>query len=131
RESAKFPFVGAVNQPRRRKICEASRPARATRSHSGQMRPSIVLLGFVLGSAASITFSLGGVTVVYLILQGKYPRLAAEFPTVLVGFGMFAALTVIAGASFYGQLKQRPWRAPATALLALGLAAIGWYYWPE
>ena len=95
------------------------------------MRPSIVLLGFVLGSAASITFSLGGVTIVYLILQGKYPRLASEFPTVLAGLGMFAALTVLAGASFYGQLKQRAWRVPALALLAVGLTGIGWYNWPQ
>lgn len=95
------------------------------------MRPSTVLLGFVLGSAASITFSLGGVTIVYLILQGKYPRLASEFPTVLTGLGMFAALTVLAGASFYGHLKQSAWRAPAIALLAVALGVIGWYYWPE
>jgi len=88
-------------------------------------------LGFVLGSAASVTFSLAGVTIVYLVLQAEYPRISSEFPAVLVGLAMFGALTAVAAASFYGELKRCWWRAPVFLLLALGLAGIGWYYWPE
>lgn len=94
------------------------------------MRPSIILLGFILGTAVSITFSLLGVGVIYLVLGPSYPRLEAETEPLLVSLGFFALLTVFAALSFYGVLKRRPWRAAALAPLALMLVLIGWYYWP-
>jgi len=45
------------------------------------MRPSVVLLGFVLGSAGAITFGLLGVAVVFTWLLPEYPRLENELPT--------------------------------------------------
>ncbi len=42
------------------------------------MRPSVVLLGFVLGTAASILFSLAGVAVIFLVLGSEYPRFRTE-----------------------------------------------------
>jgi hypothetical protein len=94
------------------------------------MRPSVVLLGFVLGSIVAITFGLGGVAVVFLVLRSDYPRFAAELPALLGSLGLFAALTAIAGASFYGQLRARAWRHLAVAMLAIALLASAWYYWP-
>jgi hypothetical protein len=94
------------------------------------MKPSVVLLGFVLGSAASITFALVGVVIVFWLLGSEYPRLSSEYPTLLASLGMFAALTVVAGLSFYGQLRERPWRGVAIVALVLGLGLIGWYHWP-
>lgn len=95
------------------------------------MRPSVVLLGFVLGTAVSIMFSLVGVGVIYLILGPSYPRIQAEADSLLVSLAFFSALTVFAALSFYGVLKQRPWRAAALAPLIVNIVLIGWYYWPE
>lgn len=94
------------------------------------MRPSVVLLGFALGSAASITFALVGVAVVYAVLGSDYPRLRTEFPTLLSSLGLFVVLTAVAAASFYGQLRTRRWRHLANAALLAGIAGIAWVYWP-
>jgi hypothetical protein len=94
------------------------------------MKPSVVLLGFALGSAASITFALVGVAVVFGVLGSEYPRLRSEVPTLLASLVLFALLTAAAGASFYGQLRGRPWRRIAIAVLLAGLAAAAWMYWP-
>ena len=95
------------------------------------MRPSVILLGFILGTAVSIMFSMLGVAVIFLVLGPSYPRLEAEADSLFVNLGFFAALTVFAAFSFYGVLKRRPWRAAAIAPLIITLALIAWYYWPE
>jgi hypothetical protein len=95
------------------------------------VRPSVALLGFVLGSAAAITFGLFGVAVVFTFLKPEYPRLASELASLWVSLGMFATLTCAAGASFYGQLRAAAWRHAAVAALLLGIGAIGWYHWPR
>lgn len=97
---------------------------------SGGMRPTVVLLGFVLGSAAAITFALFGVAVVFAVLRSEYPRLAAELPALLLDLGLFAALTAVAGASFYGQWHARRWGPLAVGLLLLGIGLVGWLKWP-
>ncbi len=95
------------------------------------MKPSVVLLGFVLGSAAAITFGLLGVVAVFLFLGSDYPVLQTEFPILGASLGAFAGLTVLAALSFYGQLRVRPWRRAAVGLLLIALAATGWLYWPR
>lgn len=94
------------------------------------MKPSVVLLGFALGSTASITFALAGVAVIYAVLGPEHPRLRNEVPALLSSLALFAVLTAFAGASFYGQLRARPWRGFAFAALGLGFAALAWMYWP-
>ena len=94
------------------------------------MRPSVVMLGFVLGSAAAITFSLTGVVIVFAVLRSDYPTLDAELPSLLEGLGIFGALTIAAGFAFYGQLRNVAWRRPAVLVLLTGLAAATWFYWP-
>src|SRR5690606_36332763 len=95
------------------------------------MRPSVVLLGFVLGTAVSVMFSLVGVAVIFLVLGPKYPRIEAEADSLLVSLAFFGALTVFAALSFYGVLKQRRWRAAAIAPLIVNLVRTGWCYWAE
>ena len=95
------------------------------------MRPSVILLGFILGTAVAIMFSLIGVAVIFLVLGPSYPRLEAEADSLFVNLGFFAALTVFAAFSFYGALKRRPWRIAAIMPLIVMLGLIAWYYWPE
>jgi hypothetical protein len=95
------------------------------------MRPSVALLGFVLGSAAAITFALTGVAVVFTVLRADYPRLDNELPPLFASLGIFIALTAASGAAFYGQMKGTPWRWPMHVVLVLGLAFAAWWYWPR
>ena len=95
------------------------------------MKPSVVLLGFVLGSAAAITFGLFGVAVVFTWLRPEYPRLDAELPSLWGSLGLFAVLTCTSAVSFYGQLRGKAWRRAAVTLLLVGIGAIGWYHWPR
>jgi hypothetical protein len=95
------------------------------------MRPAVVVLGFVLGSAAAITFALAGTTIVFLALRSDYPRLDDELRPLLISVGLFSLLTGAAGASFYGLLKERRWRRAALAALAalvVVLVAVAAYY---
>lgn len=94
------------------------------------MRPYVVLLGFVLGSAAGITFSLFGVAVVVAVLQGDYPRFEGELAPLLRNLGIFAILTVLAALSFYAEIRALRWRRACQLGLGLALAALGAYYWP-
>jgi hypothetical protein len=92
------------------------------------MRPAAVVLGFVLGSAAAIAFSLVGTVVVFLVLRAKYPELAAELPVLLTSAALFAVLTLAAAVSFYGQIKARAWRHAAIVILVLVLITVAGYH---
>jgi hypothetical protein len=92
------------------------------------MRPAVVVLGFILGSAAAITFALLGTTVVFVVLRAEYPQLEDELVPLLVSGGLFALLTVAAGSSFYGELKQRGWRRVAWLALIVVLAGVAAYH---
>ncbi len=95
------------------------------------MRPFLVLLGLVLGSAGSIAFSLLTVAIVFTLLRPRYPRLDAELEPLLVSLGIFAVLTAAAAVSFYAELKGRAWRHVSALTLGALLLAVGRYYWPE
>jgi hypothetical protein len=95
------------------------------------MRPIAVLNAIVFGSAAAITFGLGGVLVIFLVLQGEYPQMRAEFPVLVRSSALFAVLAAISGASLLGLLKGRSWRWIAHAAMWLVLAGITAFYWPR
>ncbi|HLT91584.1 MAG TPA: hypothetical protein VKZ85_11610 [Woeseiaceae bacterium] len=94
------------------------------------MRPLTVITGIVLGSCASITVSLVAVLIMFLLLSGDHPRLAAEFPAMRASFALFSAMTAVSGLSFYGLVKRRKWRGVAQVAMWLGVIGTGWYYWP-
>jgi len=95
------------------------------------LKPSVALLGFVLGSAGTITFGLLGVAIVFTWLLPGYPRLEVELPMLWRSLGMFTALTCAAALSFYGQLRAKAWRRVAITALVFGIVAVGWLYWPR
>jgi hypothetical protein len=92
------------------------------------MRPTVVVLGFVLGSAAAITFALGGTAVVFLVLRSEHPRLDAEIGELVINLGLFAVLTAAAAASFVVEIKQSLWRRTSLTALLAALAAIAVYH---
>jgi len=95
------------------------------------MRPFTVLIGIVLGSAASISFGLGSVLIVFCILAGKHPDLRSELPQLLLSLLAFGVLTAASAGSFVGQAKGRSWRGWAHAATFLSLAAVVLLYWPR
>jgi len=129
----KFPFVGVANQAHERQnpilLTDEAAEDIGYRSHA--LRPSVVLLGFVLGSTGAITFGLLGVAVVFTWLLPDYPRLASELPALWRSLGMFFGLTCAAAASFYGQLRAKAWRRAAISALLFGIVIVGWLHWPR
>jgi hypothetical protein len=95
------------------------------------MRPLTVLIGIVLGSAASITFGLGAVLIVFCVLAGEHPDLSHELPQLLGSFAAFGGLTAASAGSFLGQIKARPWRGWAHLATAACLGALILLYWPR
>jgi hypothetical protein len=95
------------------------------------MRPFTVLIGIVLGSAASITFGLAAVLVVFIVLAGEHPDLSREMPQLATSLIAFAFLTAASAGSFLGQLKARPWRGWAHLATAACLSAVVWLHWPR
>jgi len=95
------------------------------------MRPALVLVGFVLGSAAGITFSLFGVLVVYLVLRSEHARFAAEIGPLLTHLTLFTMLTSVAAVTFYAEVRHFAWRTTSRAVLAGVLASVVAFYWPK
>ena len=95
------------------------------------MRPFTVLIGIILGSAASITFGLGAVLIVFCVLAGEHPDLTRELPQLVSSLIAFAILTAASAGSFLGQVKARPWRGWAHLATAACLSAVVLLHWPR
>ncbi|HSY97209.1 MAG TPA: hypothetical protein VK793_16425 [Steroidobacteraceae bacterium] len=95
------------------------------------MRPFTVLIGILLGSAASITIGLGTVLIVFLVLAGEHPDLTREMPQLTGSLIAFAVLTAASAGSFLGQLKLRSWRGWAHLATAACLGGVVMLYWPR
>jgi hypothetical protein len=93
-------------------------------------RPFTVLLGIILGTLFSIAFGLLIVCFVFWVLRNDEPRLLTEIDSLIASTGIFVALSLAAGLSFYGSLLQKSWRYLPLAGLWLGLLMAGRYYWP-
>ena len=88
------------------------------------MRPSVALLGFLLGSSGAICFGLVGVALIFWILSPSHPELGAEVGPLFGHLARFAVLTGASAWSFYGLIYSRPWRRISIAVLALTLTAV-------
>ena len=95
------------------------------------MRPLVVLLGIVMGSTVSIAAALLLTGVVFLLLPEYGARLAEERRPLMVACLLSVLLAGVAAASFYGELRVRPWRYAAHGALLVVLAAALWTYWPK
>jgi hypothetical protein len=95
------------------------------------MRPLTVLIGIVLGSAASITFGLSAVLIVFCVLRGEHPELGRELTQLLGSLIVFGILTAASAYSFLGQARLRPWRGWAHAATLAGLCGVILLYWPR
>jgi hypothetical protein len=95
------------------------------------MRPFTVLIGIILGTAASFTFGLGTVLIVFLVLGPQHPELPRELPRVAGSLAAFAILTAASAGSFLGEAKVRAWRGWAHLGTGICLCGVILLYWPR
>ena len=95
------------------------------------MRPFTVLIGIILGTAASFTFGLGTVLIVFLVLGRQHPELPRELPRVAGSLAAFAILTAASAGSFLGEARLRPWRGWAHLATGICLCGVILLYWPR
>ena len=95
------------------------------------MRPFTVLIGIILGSAASFTFGLGTVLIVFLVLGPQHPELPRELPRVAGSLAAFAILTAASAGSFVGEARAKPWRGWAHLATGICLCGVILLYWPR
>src|SRR5580698_3995771 len=95
------------------------------------MRPFTVLIGIILGSAASTTFGLGAVLIEFSVLLREHPDLSREMPRLALSLAAFAILTAASAGSFLGQIKARPWRGWAHLATAACLSGVVLLLWPR
>ena len=95
------------------------------------MHPFMVVLGILLGSLFSISFSLLLVLLVFWILQDDDPRFTAEMPELVRATLIFTVLTAVAACGFVGTVRQRAWRYGYLLMLWVGLLLTAIYYWPD
>ncbi len=93
------------------------------------MRPLTVLTGIVLGSSAATTFGLGATLIVFLVLSNETPQFREELPMLAGYLAIFVGLTAIAGISFIGLARERPWRHWAQVAMWGALAGLAALYW--
>ena len=95
------------------------------------MRPFTVLIGIILGSAASTTFGLGAVLIEFSVLLREHPDLSREMPRLALSLAAFAILTAASAGSFLGETKTTPWRGWAHLATGICLGGVILLYWPR
>ena len=107
--------------------------SKALEQNSGDLnfKPFTVLLGIISGTVFAITFGLAVVGFVFWVLKDESPRLLSEIDSLITNTAIFFALSIFAGSSFFGSLKQTSWRHLPMAMLWISLLVAGRYYWPQ
>jgi VanZ family protein len=95
------------------------------------MRPLTALLGILMGSAVALATGLVMTWIVILFLPQQEARFAPEQPALLRAIAVFTVFSAASAASFYGELRERRWRAAAHVGTALILGVAVWIYWPK
>ena len=95
------------------------------------MRPLTALLGIVMGSAVALATGLLMTWIVILLLPADEARFAPEHAPLLRAIAVFTLFSAASAGSFYGELRQRPWRLGAHGATLGMLAAAVWMYWPK
>ena len=94
------------------------------------MRPLTVLIGILLGTSVSMTFSLAAVSLISGLLSGSHPELSADLPALVTLLIMSVFLTAATVGSFVGELRRRSWRLGAHAATVAVLGVMIFWYWP-
>src|SRR5438067_12413551 len=77
------------------------------------MRPLTALLGILMGSAVALATGLLMTWIVILFLPAEQARFAPEHAALMRAIAVFTLFSAASAGSFYGELRERPWRAAA------------------
>lgn len=92
------------------------------------MRPLTALIGILLGTCVSATFSLAVLSLISVFLPGAHSELSGQTPQFLRLLFAALVLTAAAAASFIGQLQLRAWRGRAHLVTVAVLVGIVLWY---
>src|SRR2546429_9649849 len=92
------------------------------------MRPLTALLGILMGSGVALATGLLMTWIVILFLPAEQARFAPEHAALMRAIAVFTLFSAASAGSFYGELRERPWRAAAPGGTRSLLAAAGWIH---
>src|SRR5205085_5819506 len=95
------------------------------------MRPLTALLGILMGSAVALAAGLLMTWIVILFLPAHQARFAPEHAALMRAIAVFTLFSAASAGSFYGELRERPWRAAAHRATPLMLGGGVRVYWPK
>jgi hypothetical protein len=95
------------------------------------MRPLAALLGILMGSAVALATGLLMTWIVILFLPAEEARFAPEHAALMRAIAVFTLFSAASAWSFYGELRERPWRGAAHGATVLVLGVAVWMYWPK
>jgi hypothetical protein len=95
------------------------------------MQPLTALLAIVAGSAVALALGLAMTFTVILFLPAQEALFAPERGALLKAIAVFTLFAIACSASFYGELRLRPWRYSAHAAMLAMFAVAVWIYWPQ
>jgi hypothetical protein len=84
-----------------------------------------------MGSAVALATGLLMTWIVILLLPADEARFAPEHAPLLRAIAVFTLFSAASAGSFYGELRQRPWRLGAHGVTLVMLAVAVWMYWPK
>jgi hypothetical protein len=94
------------------------------------VKPLTALLAILAGSAVALASGLIMTWIVILLLPEDEQRFAPEHSHLVRAILVFTLFAGVTGASFYGQLRERPWRGVAHGATLAVSALVVWLYWP-
>ena len=94
------------------------------------MKPLTALLAILAGSAIALASGLIMTWIVILLLPENEQRFAPEHSHLVRAILVFTLFAGVSFASFYGQARERRWRAVAHGSTLAVLALAMWLYWP-
>lgn len=95
------------------------------------MKPLTALLAILAGSAVALATGLIMTWIVILLLPEDEQRFAPEHSHLVRAILVFTLFAAVSATSFYGQLRERRWRAAAHAGTLAAFALAVWLYWPQ
>lgn len=95
------------------------------------MHPLTVFLGFIMGSAVSITIGLAVTLFLMAVIDPDSATVRAEFRPLAETTLLFMALSAVAVTAFVAELRTRPWRFYIHALLAGMITLLVFHFLPD
>ncbi len=84
-----------------------------------------------MGSSVAMAVSLAMTAIVFLLLGDHAARFRNEGGPLLRGLLWSWTAAAVSVAAFYGELRQRPWRAWAKGAVFALLLLVGLVFWPR